>query len=330
VERRGSGKLRGQVTDPLRHRPPEHALRWAAESVGPGSHVTSVRRLTEGGWHANHALTVVDRGGRCQRLVLRRWARPGWWIDDPDFTPEREARVLTLLSDTPVPAPLVVAADPEAACCDVPALVLTRLPGRTVGLPGDMDRFLAQLAEALTEIHAVDGRARELIPAYRSYYDPRSATAPAWSRRRRLWERAIEAATEPPPDGRRCLIHRDYHPQNTLWSRERLTGIVDWTSASWGPAAVDTGHMRWNLALSYGLDAADEFLRRHRSLRSDTLDDQRYWDIVTVLDLVPEIEPGAWAAFDLARLERYLESVLSGYSPRRRSARPSGSSRRDR
>jgi aminoglycoside phosphotransferase (APT) family kinase protein len=173
-----------------------------------------------------------------------------------------------------------------------------------------MGALLAQLAEALTEIHAVDGRARELIPAYRRYYDPRSVTPSAWSRRSRLWERAIEVASGPPPDGRRCLIHRDYHPENTLWSRGRLSGIVDWTSASWGSPAVDTAHMRWNLALTYGLDAADEFLRRHRSLTADAFDDQRYWDIVTVLDLVPDIDPSEWAPFDLARLERYLESVL--------------------
>lgn len=92
----------------------------------------------------------------------------------------------------------------------------------------------------------------------------------------------------------------------------RLTGIVDWTSGSWGSAAIDAGHMRWNLALTYGHDAAEEFLRRHRSLTGETLDDQRYWDLVTVIDLVAGIDPGEWATFDLARLERYVESVLSG------------------
>ena len=300
------------MTDPVRHRPPERALRWAAESIGPGCRVTSVRRLTEGGWHANHALTVVDRRGRSHRLVLRRWARPEWRVEDPDFTAEREERVLGLLSDTRVPTPAVVAADPEAASCDVPTLLLTRLPGRTPRLPSDMDAFLARLAEALTEIHEVDGRARELIPAYRSYYGLRSASPPGWSRRPRLWEHAIDVASQLPPEGRRCFIHRDYHPENTLWSRGRLTGIVDWTSGSWGPAAVDTGHMRWNLALSYGLDAAEEFLRRRRSLASEILDDQRYWDVVTVLDVLPEIDPDEWAAFDLDRLERYLDSVLNG------------------
>jgi aminoglycoside phosphotransferase (APT) family kinase protein len=110
--------------------------------------------------------------------------------------------------------------------------------------------------------------------------------------------------------GAPCFIHRDYHPENTLWSRGRLVGIVDWTSASWGPAAVDTAHMRWNLALTYGLDAADEFLRRHRSLVSEPASNQHYWDAITVLDLVYDLDPNDWSAFDRARLERYLQTVL--------------------
>lgn len=46
------------------------------------------------------------------RLVLRRWARPGWEVDDPDYTVEREIRVLELVRRTHVPAPMIVAADP--------------------------------------------------------------------------------------------------------------------------------------------------------------------------------------------------------------------------
>ncbi len=113
-----------------------------------------------------------------------------------------------------------------------------------------------QLAEALVVIHAVDGRATKRIPGYRTYIDLTSAAPPRWSRRPQLWERALELASAQPPPGPRCLIHRDYHPENTLRSRGRLSGIVDWTSGSWGPAAVDIGHMRWNLAVAYGLDAA--------------------------------------------------------------------------
>jgi aminoglycoside phosphotransferase (APT) family kinase protein len=299
------------MIDPVRRRPPEDTLRWAGESVGPGGRVTAVRRLVHGGWHANHAITVVDRHGHVHRLVLRRWARPEWTIEDPDFTPEREAGVLELLAGAPIPVPRVVAADPDGAICDVPTLLLTRLHGRPPGLPHDMDAFVAQLAEALPAIHGVDGTARDRIPAYRRYYDPSSVIPPSWSKRPVLWERAIEVGSTDPPDGRRCFIHRDYHPENTLWSRGRLSGIVDWTSGSWGPPAVDTAHMRWNLAVAYGLDAADEFLRRHRSLTSEALDDQHYWDLVTVLDVIPEGDRNDWSGVDLARLERYVESVLA-------------------
>ena len=299
------------MNDPRRRRPPERTLRWVTESLGPDSRITALRRLTEGGWHANHALTVVDRRGGARRLVLRRWARPEWALEDPDFTAQREVAVLGALADTPVPAPQLVAADPDGVICDVPTLLTTRLPGRPPGLPRDMDAFLLGLAQALPAIHAVSDRARDSIPAYRRYHDLRSAGPPPWSRCPGLWKRALELVSAEPPPGPCGFIHRDYHPENTLWSRGRLTGVVDWTSGSWGPLAVDVGHMRWNLALTYGLDAADEFLRLHRSLTPEESHDQPYWDLVTVLDLVFDPDLDHWPGFDRQRLERYVASVLA-------------------
>jgi aminoglycoside phosphotransferase (APT) family kinase protein len=296
--------------DALRRRPPDATLNWVTRSIGDGSRIVSLRRLTHGGWHANHALSVVDRAGEAHRLVLRRWARPEWIVEDPDFTAEREAAALNQLSATPVPAPELVAADPDADICDVPALLITRLPGRPPGIPADMDAFLTGLARALVAIHAAGERLRGRVPGYRTYHDHRAATTPRWSSRPDLWERALELALTEPPLGPRCFIHRDYHPENTLWSRGRLTGVVDWTAASWGPPAVDTAHMRWNLAITYGPDTADEFLRLHRSLASESFPNQTYWDVSTVLDLVCELDPNDWPSFDLARLERYLGGVL--------------------
>ena len=87
-------------------------------------------------WLANHAVDVADAAGAVHRLVLRRWARPGWADEDPDFTAAREAAILEPLAPTPVPAPALVAADPDAAVCDVPALLLARLPGAPPDLAG--------------------------------------------------------------------------------------------------------------------------------------------------------------------------------------------------
>ncbi len=56
--------------DALGRRPPESTLRWATDAIGAGSLITRLRRLSEGGWHANHALTILDRNGHEHRLVL--------------------------------------------------------------------------------------------------------------------------------------------------------------------------------------------------------------------------------------------------------------------
>jgi len=136
------------------------ALGWVCEAVGAGSHIAAVRPLASS-WLANHAVTVADRHDRRHRLVLvlRRWARPGWDLYDPDYTAQREATILMLLAPTAVPAPKVVAADPEGTACDVPALLLTRLPGRPPApVLADRRGFLTQLAEVLATIHASTAR----------------------------------------------------------------------------------------------------------------------------------------------------------------------------
>jgi aminoglycoside phosphotransferase (APT) family kinase protein len=298
--------------NPLRRRPPAHALRWVCEAVGAGSRIVSVRALPSS-WLANHAITVADRLDRRHRLVLRRWARPGWEVDDPDYTARREATVLDLLADAAVPAPRLVAADPDGAACDTPALLLTRLAGRPPGpVAADRPGFLAQLAGILPAIHAVDGRARQVVPAYRTYVRLDGLTLPSWVPATPTWERAFELAAGPAPETDRCFIHRDYHHGNTLWRRGRLTGVVDWTQASWGPASVDLGHMRWNLALDFGIEAAEEFLSIHQALTAGAVRHHPYWDVVTVVDLVGVVDPAdPLPGGDLAALEAYVAVALA-------------------
>jgi Phosphotransferase enzyme family len=228
-------------------------------------------------WLANHAITVADRRDRRHRLVLRRWARPGWDLDDPDYTAQREATILELLAGSRPPA-----------------------------------LFLAQLAGALPAIHAVDGRARDLVPSYRTYVRLDGLAMPDRVPPTRIWQRALELAAGPSPETHGCFIHRDYHHHNTLWARGRLTGVVDWTQASWGPASVDLGHMRWNLALDYGIQAAEEFLAVHEALTGGGIRHHPYWDVVTVIDLVGDIDPAdPLPSRDVSALEAYLAVALA-------------------
>jgi aminoglycoside phosphotransferase (APT) family kinase protein len=297
-----------EKTNVLHATPPAAALQWVVDSTVPGGRIASVRSLG-GRWLACHGVDVIDRHGRERRLVLRRWVRPGWDEDDPDFTAEQEARTLSLVAGARVPAPALVAADVNGEVCDAPALLTTRVPGHPPRRPRDFASFLAQLADALAVIHSIDGRAQRAMPGFRRYYDVARVAVPVWTSQPKLWERALSIAAEPPPEGRLCFIHRDYHHHNTLWMGGRLTGIVDWTAASWGPAAVDVGHMRWNLAGEYSVDVADGFLAAHASVLGEGFTDQVYWDVATLIDVIPEIDQPS--PDDVERLESYLSSLIA-------------------
>jgi aminoglycoside phosphotransferase (APT) family kinase protein len=265
---------------------PDAARAWVHEATG--SAVAGVRPL-QGSWLANHVVSL--EGG--QELVLRRWARPGWEESDPDLSPAREALVLGRVADAPIPAPAVVAADPEGASCDCPALLLTLLPGS----PPEGPPNLTQLLQALASVHALDP---EGIPPYRRYHDPAELTVPEWAGERGVWELAIAVARRSEPELPVRLIHRDPHPGNTLWEDGRLTGIVDWTTGSAGPPAVDLAHLRVNLALDHGIAASGAVLphpERHP-----------YWDIAVTMDFAMGLD--APSPLGVARLEAHLSTAL--------------------
>ena len=79
------------------------------------------------------------------------------------------------------------------------------------------------------------------------------------------------------------------HPGNTLWRGNRPGGVMDWPQASWGPPAVDVGHMRWNLALRWGLSAAQGLLDAYVATSGATPPHQLYWDLASLLDRVLEV-----------------------------------------
>jgi aminoglycoside phosphotransferase (APT) family kinase protein len=283
--------------------PSSEALAWVCEQIGARSRVASVRALPGRSFHANHALDVVDGAGAAHALVLRQWAGADWQRHDADFDAHREAAVLRLLEGSAVLAPRLVASDPAGVRCGKPSLLVTRLPGAPPAA-GRGRRLLAGLAGCLAAIHSVPGAAR-VLPAYRRYHEPADRVLPAWAQGRTSWAAAVERVAGPPPEGRTCLIHRDFHPGNTLWLEDRLVGVVDWSYASFGPAAVDTAHLRWNLALDSGVEAADALLAT-----APAPPHHAYWDLVDLLDLVAD-PATALSEAQRGRLETYLESVLA-------------------
>lgn len=303
--------------------PPDRAtLRWVEECFGRGAVVKMVRPLPGGAAHVNHALLVETGSGQNHRLVLRRWlphaphrpadgapARPAAPHVGAEFSPEREIAALALLAGCPLPTPSLVAADPAGAYCDVPALLIERLTGHPPRpSPDDLPEYLIQLAAALLAVHAINGAST--MPPYVPYNRLEERRPPRHALRPGLWERAFDVASGPAPEAPSRFIHRDYQPDNTLWSYGRLTGVVDWSDASYGPIAVDIAHMRAHLALRYGPPAADRFLASFDQVSGGYPHDP-YWDVRALLDLLPE---GSGRTVDEAHVplfEDYLAARLA-------------------
>src|SRR6266568_1510803 len=90
---------------------------------------------------AVHELVVETRDDHVHRLVLRRFTNAEWLAREPDLA-TREASALELLEAAPLATPRLIAVDATGAHCDVPAVLQSKLPGRPVRTPGDVDRFV--------------------------------------------------------------------------------------------------------------------------------------------------------------------------------------------
>jgi aminoglycoside phosphotransferase (APT) family kinase protein len=203
-----------------------------------------------------------------------------------------------------------VAADTDGTIDGIPALLLTMLPGRararTAALPRSSVR---RLAETLVAVNDLDAGLRTIVPAYRPFSEVADIRPPAATARPLLWRRAIQAAETVPLGGTGGFMHRDFHPGNALWDGKRLTAIVDWTQASWGPSAADLGHLRVNLAADHSAELADAATDAYMAA-GGRLEDAAYWDLRSLLDWLPDLDDVYAAGPGLARLERYLERLL--------------------
>ena len=264
----------------LRGRPPAEALRWAASVFGPGARVRSSRPLVGGTASAIHALAIEDGSGRANHVALRRYVRPDLLVSEP-YLAQREVIALRFVGGSSLPTPKLLATDLEARFADAPALLMTLVPGHIEWQPRDLETYLGRLAELLPRTHAIPVPEDRAIPPY-DPYGLEIRRPPRWSSDPDMWWKAIEVFEGPPPVVECCFIHRDYHPGNVLWSRGRVSGVVDWGHASIGSPYADVGHCRVNLAYQFGQEAADRFLARYQDL-TGRREYHPYWDIVAAI-----------------------------------------------
>jgi aminoglycoside phosphotransferase (APT) family kinase protein len=261
-----------------------------------------------------HAVDLIGPNGERRQVVVRRYG--AWRLDAEPRVAEREWAVLAVLARAGVPVPRPIWLDNDGAIFGVPTIVISRVPGRGLLAPRDVDGWVRQLAEALGRIHAtpldeaelellLDQRAKLADLLERDAPPPDLANQPlgpeVWSTMRRWWSR-IDVPTP-------SLLHGDYWPGNTLWRYGRLTGVVDWEQARRGNPAQDVACCRLDLTFLAGPEAAEAFLRAYQAAAGRTIRDLFFWDLYTATWAMGEVEHWVAGYHDLGRTDVKVEDA---------------------
>ncbi|HVE75938.1 MAG TPA: aminoglycoside phosphotransferase family protein, partial [Actinomycetota bacterium] len=168
------------------------------------------------------------------------------------------------------PEPL--ARDLKGSWFGTPALVMTRLPGRPNIRPRNLDTWLREIASALVTIQNVP--LRKATASLRKVHRVEDWEPPQGLRQTDLIKRAVNAVRRNLPEAlkaERAIGHGDFHPGNLLWSREKLTGVVDWSAAGIGPRTHEVAYCRADLTVLMGAGAAEDFRRIYEQISGQSL-----------------------------------------------------------
>ncbi len=294
-------------------------LAWVSRHLEFGERIVRTEALHGGITAEVRRLTIGRRDGGTRDLVLRTFVD----VEHAEDWLDREAGALTLLTGTGVPAPGLVAVDPTAAQCEYPSLLMTYRAGRTVLDDEGVETRVPLLARQLVAIHALRPAERPrkyvALTTADTVVTPKGADAAVWAA-------AIDVIRRPAPPYEGRFLHRDFQPGNVLFdvppsrpTGARITGVVDWAAASWGPADLDVAHCSTNLALlhgpAWGLRFAEEYEEAGGVLAA-AASERLYWQVRDGLACSEEVRSVAQPWREAGRTElttRAVEQRLDAY-----------------
>ncbi len=293
----------------VRRFPTTEQLAWVERAVGSGAKVTGGRRMLGGITSSVHRLSLRLAGGATTQVVLKRYTDPDW--GDTRAMVANEAAALTAVEAMSVPAPRLLGASPDGSETDgIPSLLMTRAPGRVSLTPADHDAWIRQLATLLPRFH----ESAEGIST-RELRDLDAIAVPASARRPDVWMAAKRVLETDRPPGKAVFVHGDYQHFNILWSRGRLSALVDWSSSRLAPPDVDVGHCRLNLAVLYSAEIAERFRHAYEAEAGRRV--EPWWDIhqltaynETWRDFIP-VQVAGRAPVDVRGMTDRVEELLA-------------------
>ncbi|MBP0459971.1 phosphotransferase family protein [Streptomyces montanisoli] len=290
-------------------------MAWVSRDLEAGERIVGAETLRGGITAEMRRLTIGSRDGGTRHLVLRTFVDP-YYVERAEDLLHREADALTLLATTDVMAPALIAADPAAAHCEYPSLLMTHLEGRPVLDDEGLATRVPLLARQLVAIHAL--RPVEQPRDYAALTTADTVVVPEGADAQ-VWAAAIDVIRAPAPPYEGRFLHRDFQPGNVLFDMgssvptgTRISGVVDWAAASWGPADLDVAHCATNLALLHGPVWGQRFTEAYEKAGgalAATADERLYWLVRDALASSEEVSSVAQAWRDAGRTDLTTQAV---------------------
>lgn len=296
---------------------PDHVQEWVLHAVNSQGKIVAIQQLLGGMSSVMHKISIQS-GEVLKDVVIRQVDNEEWLEEEPDLA-LHEAKSLEWAIDVDVPTPNLIAYDQSGAICGVPTVLMTKLEGVVELQPKNMEEWVDGLANALAKVHQLN--ADHFPYTYFTYQNLSTLEVPSWSSYKEQWRQVIDIVKGPRPKTRECFIHRDYHAANVLWTGNKVSGIVDWVNACKGPAGIDVGHCRVDMAQLHGVENSDAFLTAYQKHAGELFLYDPYWDLIALIDILfgpPEVYPG-WPALGVKgltneiiahRLDEYMLSLL--------------------
>ena len=173
---------------------------------------------------------------------------------------------------------------------------------------------LRAIGRAVARIHAVPLEPSSALPArFRSIGDVNFATLTVPGSSAALFAAARDylAGARPPAGTASVLVHGDLWQGNMIFDGDHHSGTVDWDYAGAGPAGIDIGSLRCDIAVMYGPPAADQVLAGWEEQHGAPAADTSWWDLIAVTCSPPDLRLWLPNFHDQGRGDLDLATVTS-------------------
>ena len=210
-------------------------------------------RILEGGVSSEVFLIVVESKKGEEKIVLRtEGGQPA------ENSIKTEYLLLEKLHQTKVPCAKPIHLDHSKEILDKDFMLMTYLEG-TIEIPKIKNfGFLNKMVGILKNIHNVDTK---ILPTLPCRFDPTYDLFEFLPNARINKElKAILKGYDTSYSGKPVLLHGDFWPGNILWTKDEISGVLDWEYAAIGDPVSDLAVASLELKYDYGKRGVDRFL----------------------------------------------------------------------